>query len=144
LAISHALEDENRRRAAQGLAPVRLRVGINTEMVTAGNVGAPGRSNYGIVGDTVNATQRIEQLAKTICTDLPTIAILVSARTHELVGAEFTFIPAGQHQLRGRRQPVMIYCLAGVRAEARAAAERMLVPGAVGEGSPPDYSPART
>ena len=43
LAIGHALEDENRRRAAQGLAPVRLRVGINTGMVTAGNVGAPGR-----------------------------------------------------------------------------------------------------
>ena len=27
----------------------------------------PGRSNYGIVGDAVNTTQRIEQLAKEIC-----------------------------------------------------------------------------
>ncbi len=68
-------------RAARGWPPVRMRIGINTGMVTAGNVGAPGRSNYGIVGDTVNATQRIEQLAKTLCHDQPTVAILVSART---------------------------------------------------------------
>ena len=65
---------------------MRMRIGINTGLVTAGNVGAPGRSNYGIVGDTVNTTQRIEQLAKTLCPDQPTAAILVSARTQAQAG----------------------------------------------------------
>jgi class 3 adenylate cyclase len=111
LAIRESLEDENRRRAADGQAPVRLRVGINTGMVTAGNVGAPGRSNYGIVGDTVNATQRIEQLAKTLCADEPTVAILVSARTRALAGAAFAFRDAGAHGLRGRREILHIYRL---------------------------------
>ncbi len=149
LAIGRALETENRRRATEGLAPVRLRVGINSGMVTAGNVGAPGRSNYGIVGDTVNATQRIEQLAKTICTDMPTVAILVSSRTHDLVGAAFNFVAAGEHQLRGRRQPVMIYRLTGVasgRPFAAVAGAGDLPSGAdTGLADPvPGYSPARS
>jgi class 3 adenylate cyclase len=86
-------------------------------MVAAGNVGAPGRSNYGIVGDTVNATQRIEQLAKTVCTDDATMAVLVSERTRELAGGAFAFAPAGEHLLRGRRQPLMIYRLTGTTSE---------------------------
>lgn len=129
LAIGRALDDENRRRATEGLAPVRLRVGINSGMVAAGNVGAPGRSNYGIVGDTVNATQRIEQLAKTVCTDDASMAILVSERTRELAGSAFAFAPAGEHLLRGRRQPLMVYRLTGTApqrspAEVRPAADR--------------------
>ena len=111
LAIGAALAAENSKRAAEGLAPVRMRIGINTGMVTAGNVGAPGRSNYGIVGDTVNTTQRIEQLAKLICPDQPTAAILVSARTRALAGSAFTFHEAGAHEVRGRSHAVMIYRL---------------------------------
>lgn len=121
LAIAGALELENAQRAADGLAPVRMRIGINTGPVTAGNVGAPGRSNYGIVGDTVNTTQRIEQLAKTLCPDQPTVAILVSARTREQAGPGFNFGEAGAHEMRGRREPVMIHRLA-VAAVARQAA----------------------
>ena len=111
LAIAAALETENRRRAAAGQEPVRMRIGVHSGMVTAGNVGAPGRSNYGIVGDTVNATQRIEQLAKTVCPDQPTAAILVSARTRDLAGAGFAFRAVGAHALRGRRERIEIYRL---------------------------------
>ena len=123
LAIGRALADENRYRAVLGQSPVRMRIGINTGMVTAGNVGAPGRSNYGIVGDTVNATQRIEQLAKTLCPDAPTVAILVSDRTRELAGQGFAFREAGTHELRGRRDLARIHRLdAAVGPPAAAAA----------------------
>ena len=44
--------------------------------------------------------------------DQPTVAILVSARTRALAGAGFTFVEAGAHEVRGRREPVMIYRLA--------------------------------
>jgi adenylate cyclase len=111
LAIAAALEDENLRRLAEGQPPVRVRIGINTGEVTAGNVGAPGRSNYGIVGDTVNTTQRIEQLAKTLCPDRPTAAILVSAFTRAKAGDAFRFTDTGAHAVRGRQETVRIFRL---------------------------------
>ena len=55
---------DNGRRRGAGLQPLRLRVGIHTGPVVVGNIGAPGRMNYTIVGDTVNAAQRMETLAK--------------------------------------------------------------------------------
>lgn len=109
MAIAMALEAENAR--VDGRAPIRLRIGINTGEVTAGNVGAPGRSNYGIVGDTVNTTQRIEQLGKQICTDQATVTILVSAHTRLRAGTGFPFVDAGVHPVKGRREPVPIYRL---------------------------------
>lgn len=111
LAIERALEADNRRRAARGEAPVRVRIGINTGEVTAGSVGAPGRSSYGIVGDTVNTTQRIEQLAKLVCLDQPTAAILVSSATRYQAGEGFRFEDAGAHPVRGRQEPVRIFRL---------------------------------
>ena len=92
-----------------------MRIGIHTGEVTAGNVGAPGRSSYGIVGDVVNATQRIEQLAKTICHDRPTAAILVSGRTRTQAGEGFTFVEMGAHALRGRQEIMQIHRLVPMR-----------------------------
>ncbi len=109
LAIAASIEDANARPNAR--LPTRLRIGINTGLVTVGNVGAPGRSNYGIVGDTVNTTQRIEQLAKQICTDDATVTVLVSARTRAQAGGGLTFDDAGAHPVKGRQEPVPIFRL---------------------------------
>jgi class 3 adenylate cyclase len=115
LAVAAALEAENGRRRARGEPPIRMRVGIHTGEVTAGSVGAPGRSNYGIVGDAVNATQRIEQLAKTVCRDRPTAAILASGRTRAQAGDGFTFVDAGAHALRGRQEVMRVHRLVPMR-----------------------------
>ena len=64
LAIAETLAHDNRRRAKKGLAPVRIRIGLHTGLAIVGNVGAPGRVNYTLIGDTVNAAQRLEQLGK--------------------------------------------------------------------------------
>jgi class 3 adenylate cyclase len=111
LAIGRALEAENALRQRQDEPLVRMRIGVNTGPVTAGNVGAPGRSNYGIVGDAVNTTQRIEQLAKDVCLDRPTLAVLVSATTRLQAGDRFRFTDAGAHAVRGRQELVRIFRL---------------------------------
>lgn len=118
LAIAEALACDQERHAVPGGPQVRLRIGVNTGEVTAGNVGAPGRCHYGIVGDAVNTTQRIEQLAKQICPDGPPVAILVSAVTRAHAGDAFDFVDAGSHAVRGREGAVRIYRLAGRRDEA--------------------------
>jgi class 3 adenylate cyclase len=115
LAIAGALEADNGRRRTRNELAIRMRIGINSGEVTAGSVGAPGRSNYGIVGDAVNATQRIEQLAKTICHDRPTAALLVSGRTRAQAGEGFTFVDMGAHTLRGRQEVMRIHRLVPMR-----------------------------
>ena len=69
LAIAQALRIDNEARRAAGEVPVRLRLGLHTGPVTVGNIGAPGRMNYTIIGDTVNAAQRVEALGKDLAPD---------------------------------------------------------------------------
>ena len=64
LAIAQAVQADNARRAKKGRAPIRLRIGLHSGPAIVGNIGAPGRINYTLVGDTVNLAQRLEQLGK--------------------------------------------------------------------------------
>lgn len=103
---------DNEKRRAAGLPPVHLRIGIHTGLVTVGNIGAPGRMNYTIVGDTVNVGQRLEQLgkiyAKEECGD---VCILFSRDTKSVLHKERPHHCAGMHYLPGRRQPIEVYLL---------------------------------
>jgi adenylate cyclase len=64
LAIAEAVRADNERRSRKGRAPVQLRIGLHSGPAIVGNIGAPGRINYTLVGDTVNVAQRLEQLGK--------------------------------------------------------------------------------
>jgi adenylate cyclase len=63
-AIGAALEAENRRRRAAGEIPIRVRIGLHVGEAMVGNIGAPGRINFTVVGRTVNVAQRLERLAR--------------------------------------------------------------------------------
>ena len=64
LAIVAVVHEDNQIRHAAGLAPIRIRIGLHSGPVVVGNIGAPGRVNFTVVGDTVNVAQRFEQLGK--------------------------------------------------------------------------------
>lgn len=115
LGIERALEDENACRVARGEAQVRVRIGINTGMISAGTVGGAGRATYAAVGDAVNAAQRIEQLGKVLCPDQPTVAILLGEATAERLGAAFLVEPVGRQPLRGRVRAEAVFRLRGPR-----------------------------
>ena len=84
LAIAASFEADNRRRAKKGYSPVRLRIGIHTGPAVVGNVGAPGRINYTLIGDTVNAAQRLEQLGKEVVNEADVIVLASAATVAEL------------------------------------------------------------
>ena len=64
LAIARVIREDNAVRRAAGQAPIRVRIGLHSGPVVVGNIGAPGRVNFTVVGDTVNIAQRFEQEAR--------------------------------------------------------------------------------
>lgn len=109
LAIRDAIEADNERRRTAGETQVRMRIGLHTGRAVVGNIGAPGRMNYTIVGDTVNVAQRLEQLAKETPAD--DVGILVSQETADRLGEVFALEPAGEHRVSGRNRPVAAFRL---------------------------------
>lgn len=110
-AIATAVHAENEVRMAAGEPPVRIRIGLHTGTVIVGNIGAPGRINYTLVGDPVNVANRIEQLGKEIDPDAEVIA-LASAVTVDGAGE----MPAGARNLgdrtlRGHSHPIGLWRL---------------------------------
>jgi class 3 adenylate cyclase len=113
LAIAAAIAADNRRRRAAGGEPVRLRIGIHTGPAVVGNIGAPGRVNYTLIGDTVNVAQRLEELGKSFAVPEEDSVILVSQETVALLAKGFRLSALGTHQLRGRISKTEVFRLTG-------------------------------
>ena len=136
IAIRDALEADNRMAAESGRPPLRVRIGIHTGRVIVGNIGAADRVNYTIVGDTVNVSQRLQELGKLVAPDAET-AIVISGETAGRLDERFTLTPSGRHRLRGRGEPIEVFVVGEVDAEAvarrpqagRAGRMRRLPPG---------------
>ena len=76
-----------------------------------GNIGAPGRINYTLVGDVVNTAQRIEDVAKEYMTDDDEAVVLISDVVQRSAGLECSALPIGQHVLRGRHEVTNVFRL---------------------------------
>ncbi|CCF00988.1 putative adenylate/guanylate cyclase (plasmid) [Sinorhizobium fredii HH103] len=111
IAIAAAIDGDNRRRRGLGLPPVRIRIGIHAGPAMVGNIGAPGRINYTLVGDIVNTAQRIEDVAKKCMTDEDEAVILVSDAVLRSAGPECSAQPVGEHILRGRHEATNVFRL---------------------------------
>lgn len=85
LEIARSITADNRRRARKGLRPVRVRIGLHSGPAVVGNIGAPDRVNYTIIGDTVNVAHRLESLGHRLDAGAD-VTILVSAGTAALAG----------------------------------------------------------
>jgi class 3 adenylate cyclase len=115
LEISRVIHEDNQLRRAGGKTPIRVRIGLHSGPAVVGNIGAPGRVNFTVVGDTVNVAQRFEQLGKEFMASGDEVVVLVSGATLATVkdraalGIEVP--PAEQHHVRGHDAPVEVYRL---------------------------------
>ena len=110
LAIRRAIFLDNESRTARGEQPIQMRVGIHTGPAVVGNIGAPGRINYTLVGDTVNIAQRLQQLGKELGTG-EDVEILVSGDVVERIGDDFHLMPQGSQTILGRHGVLSVYRL---------------------------------
>jgi class 3 adenylate cyclase len=82
---------------------IRVRIGINTGSLVAGNVGGGGRQSYTVHGDTVNLAARLEALCKEHGTSL----LLSAATAKALPSAKL--VAVGNISVRGLSEPVAVY-----------------------------------
>jgi len=116
LAIAKVIREDNAQRRAAGKLPIRLRIGMHSGPAVVGNIGAPGRVNFTVVGDTVNVAQRFEQLGKEFMKDGEEVVVLVSGNTLAAVkdrnSLDLSRMPAPEHRhVKGHDEPVEVYRL---------------------------------
>ncbi|MBK8742624.1 MAG: adenylate/guanylate cyclase domain-containing protein [Betaproteobacteria bacterium] len=84
---------------------IRVRIGINTGPLVAGNVGGGGRQSYTVYGGTVNVAARLEALCKEHGTSL-----LVSAATARAL-PNAKLVAVGNVTVRGIAEPVSVFSI---------------------------------
>ena len=119
--IGHRLKADNARRKRKGLNPVRVRIGIHTGLALAGNIGAPGRINYTLVGETVNVAQRLEQFCKEIDDGRSDVIIAISEAVAHRLPVEIPTQPLGKHDVVGRGESMPVLRLDGAEEQETAA-----------------------
>jgi adenylate cyclase len=87
--------------------PLDAGIGVNSGPVMSGPVGSQRRIEYAAVGDATNVAARLQALSRELDGRL-----FVAASTYNLLGDAETdgLRPCGDVTLKGRREPVTVYC----------------------------------
>jgi adenylate cyclase len=107
IAMQLAMDSVNEKVVALGLDKLDMGIGINTGEVVVGNIGSEKRTKYGIVGNQVNLTYRMESY---------TVGgqILISDRTFAEVNVIAQVSSSRSIQSKGLQHPITIYDIAGI------------------------------
>ena len=110
LEMTEALDDLNRQWHKCGLPTIGVGIGINTDVVVAGNMGSERRLNYTVIGDGVNLASRLEGLTKT--PEYET-RIIISGSTLAEARERYCTRRLGEVAVKGKQKPTEIFALLG-------------------------------
>ncbi len=89
---------------AAGKAPFEIGVGLHLGEAIAGEIGSPDRTEFGVIGDTVNLASRLEGLTKVFHSD-----VIFSDDVRHASGIVDGILELGLVRVKGRRNPVRLF-----------------------------------
>ncbi len=110
LAMRAGLAAYNRTLAAEGLPTIGFGVGINHGVVVAGVLGHETLLQFDVHGDAVNVAARVEQLTRTLGTD-----ILVTDAVKNLLDDQFLTREMPPTNVKGKSVPILTFAVDGKR-----------------------------
>ncbi len=111
-AMTGAIAEWNRERAAAGDPPIALGIGLHYGDAVLGDIGGEGRLEYTVVGDAVNVASRLEALTRTLDAGIiasdPLMARVRSEGGETLLRG---FVAGAPQSLHNRTEPMGIWML---------------------------------
>jgi adenylate cyclase len=121
LAMQQRMAVLNQRWGRDSLPRLRTRIGINTGVAVAGNMGTDHIFNYTIIGDCVNLASRLEGVNKEYGT-----GIIIGEDTWALVRDQFVTRELDWIRVKGKTRPVAIFELVAEAGTASARQQELL------------------
>jgi adenylate cyclase len=114
LEMCEAVDELNRQWQVRGRPAINIGIGINTDVVVAGNMGSHTRLNYTVIGDGVNLASRLQGLTKR-----PEYGtrIIISRKTLAKAKGGYQTRRLGQVAVKGKQKLTEIYALLGREAK---------------------------
>lgn len=100
--IQRLVAEMNRDAAVRKWPELKVGIGINTGLVTAGNIGSPKRLDYTVIGDTVNIASRLMSNAAGE-------QIIVSVDTASEIGSGFSMTSLPPLKVKGKSEPLAAF-----------------------------------
>lgn len=108
LAMQNALVGFNSLQARDGQPVLNMGIGLNSGAVVAGNIGTEERKEYTVLGDTVNAAQRLEATAGRG-------HVLISLATWQALGGAGHGVAMPPLRVKNKSEPLTVFSLRGLR-----------------------------